>query len=235
MKTLTPTRARENSDVRRRAIAAAARALIAERGFEGLRTRDIADRVGINIATLHYHVPTKEALIELVAQSMRDDFIAQSKAWRREGLTPLQELQHEMADFRETMEHNPELFAVLAEMIERARRDPKDRCGDPAAAGLLAPADRRHPDPRPPRRQLPSGPRSARRRHHGDGRDDRHACARRFTASASSTASPPNCCAPSSIPAARRFRCRTISPEPKPPTPIRGAGWRWRRCCSPAS
>ena len=68
------------------AIAAAARALIAERGFEGLRTRDIADRVGINIATLHYHVPTKEALIELVAQSMRDDFIAQSRAWRREGL-----------------------------------------------------------------------------------------------------------------------------------------------------
>jgi AcrR family transcriptional regulator len=125
MKTESPARSRENSDVRRPAIAAAARALIAERGFEGLRTRDIAERVGINVATLHYHVPTKEALIEIVAQSMRDDFIAQSKAWRREGLTPLQELQQEMADFRHTMEHNPELFAVLAEMVERARRDPK--------------------------------------------------------------------------------------------------------------
>src|SRR6187455_1959967 len=118
-------RVREQSDIRRPAIAAAARALIAERGFEGLRTRDIAERVGINVATLHYHVPTKEALIELVAQSMRDDFIAQSKAWRRDGLNPLQELQHEIADFRHTMKHNPELFAVLAEMIERARRDPK--------------------------------------------------------------------------------------------------------------
>jgi AcrR family transcriptional regulator len=125
MKTLTPIRPRGNSDIRRPAIAAAARALIAERGFEGLRTRDIAERVGINVATLHYHVPSKEALIELVAQSMRDDFIAQSKAWRREGLTPLQELQHEMADFRETMQRNPQLFAVLAEMVERARRDPK--------------------------------------------------------------------------------------------------------------
>ncbi len=61
---------------RRREIAAAARSLIAERGFEGLRTRDIAARVGINVATLHYHVPTKEALIGLVAQSLRDDFIA---------------------------------------------------------------------------------------------------------------------------------------------------------------
>ena len=101
-----PIRVREQSDVRRPAIAAAARALIAERGFEGLRTRDIAERVGINVATLHYHVPTKEALIEIVAQSMRDDFIAQSKAWPRDGLTPLQELQQEMADFRHTMEHN---------------------------------------------------------------------------------------------------------------------------------
>ena len=103
MKKPTP-RTRENADIRRPAIAAAARALIAERGFEGLRTRDIAERVGINVATLHYHVPTKEALIEIVAQSMRDDFIAQGKAWRREGLTPLQELQAEIAEFRDTME-----------------------------------------------------------------------------------------------------------------------------------
>ena len=73
------TRHRGSSDIRRPAIAAAARALIAERGFEGLRTRDIAERVGINVATLHYHVPSKEALIELVAQSMRDDFIAQQQ------------------------------------------------------------------------------------------------------------------------------------------------------------
>lgn len=125
MKRVSPARTRAHSDVRRPAIAAAARALIAERGFEGLRTRDIAERVGINVATLHYHVPTKEALIGIVAQSMRDDFIAQAKARSREGLSPLQELQLEMADYRDTMERNPELFAVLAEMVERARRDPR--------------------------------------------------------------------------------------------------------------
>ncbi|MBI4046729.1 MAG: TetR family transcriptional regulator, partial [Devosia nanyangense] len=45
---------RESTEERRRAIAMAARQLIIEKGFEGLRTRDIADRVGINIATLHY-------------------------------------------------------------------------------------------------------------------------------------------------------------------------------------
>src|SRR3569623_100657 len=66
------------TDDRRAEIAAAARALIVEKGVEGLRTRDIAERVGINIATLHYHVPSKEALIALVAESLRDAFIQQS-------------------------------------------------------------------------------------------------------------------------------------------------------------
>lgn len=110
---------------RRAEIAAAARALIAERGFEGLRTREIADRVGINVATLHYHVPSKEALVRLVAQSVRDDFIAQHMAHDRAGMAPIDELRLEFTDFRDTAAKNPQLLAVWAEMIERARRDPE--------------------------------------------------------------------------------------------------------------
>ncbi|MDP3897958.1 MAG: TetR/AcrR family transcriptional regulator [Mesorhizobium sp.] len=114
----TPT-----GDRRRAAIAAAARALIAERGFEGLRTRDIAARAGINVATMHYHVPSKEALVALVAQSLRDDFIAQHNARPRAGLSAGEILRLEIADFRETREHNIDLFRVMAEMMEKARRD----------------------------------------------------------------------------------------------------------------
>ncbi len=69
-----PNTKRESRDDRRLAIAAAARAIIIEKGLEGLRTRDIALRVGINVATLHYHVPSKEALIALVADSLHRDF-----------------------------------------------------------------------------------------------------------------------------------------------------------------
>lgn len=115
----------EASDARRAEIAAAARSLIAERGFEGLRTRDIAERVGINIATLHYHVPSKEALIALVAQSLRDDFLSQHQARPRDGQPPLALLRHELADFRETLFDRPEIFAVMTELSERARRDDK--------------------------------------------------------------------------------------------------------------
>ncbi|MDB5523694.1 MAG: TetR/AcrR family transcriptional regulator [Rhizobium sp.] len=111
------------TDDRKRAIAAAARSLIVEKGFEGLRTREIADRVGINIATLHYHIPTKEALIELVAQSMKDDFMAQSMRHPRTGLPPLEQLQIKVDQHRETRRDNPELLLVMEEMGRRARHD----------------------------------------------------------------------------------------------------------------
>jgi TetR/AcrR family transcriptional regulator, regulator of cefoperazone and chloramphenicol sensitivity len=55
------------SSVRRREdLVAAATALIAERGVDGLRTRDAAARVGITHASLHYHFPTKDDLIRAV-------------------------------------------------------------------------------------------------------------------------------------------------------------------------
>jgi AcrR family transcriptional regulator len=114
---------REPTEDRRLEIARAARALIIEKGFEGLRTRDIAERVGINIATLHYHVPTKAALISMVADSMRQDFIAQSQRRPRQHLAPFEQLRLEFDDFRETMTETPELAVLFAELLQRARRD----------------------------------------------------------------------------------------------------------------
>ena len=116
---------RESGDDRRLAIAAAARAIIVEKGLEGLRTRDIADRVGINIATLHYHVSSKEALIALVAESLRNDFRAQSLRRPRDGKSGLQRLHLEFEEFRETAQENPGLIIVLTALIEKARRRPE--------------------------------------------------------------------------------------------------------------
>lgn len=111
------------TDDRKRSIAAAARTLIVEKGFEGLRTREIADRVGINIATLHYHIPTKDALIEAVAQSMTEDFMSQYERYSRQGLTSRQLLQQEFDKHRETRRDNPQLLLVMEEMGRRARHD----------------------------------------------------------------------------------------------------------------
>ena len=84
---------RESGEDRRLAIARAARAIIVEKGLEGLRMRDIAARVGINIATLHYHVPSKEALVALVAESLRRDFRAQALRHPRQGKSGLEQLR----------------------------------------------------------------------------------------------------------------------------------------------
>ena len=123
MSTITTTK-RESSEDRRAAIALAARELIVEKGVEGLRTRDIAERVGINIATLHYHVPTKEALISLVAETLKTEFRAQSLLRPRAHLSAVERLEHELYDFHEMYTEQPEIIAVLSELRERSRRDP---------------------------------------------------------------------------------------------------------------
>ena len=119
--TTHPTRA--PTDDRRAAIAAAARALIVEKGVEGLRTRDIADRVGINVATLHYHVPSKEALIELVAESLRDAFMQQTIDRPRAHLSAAERMDLEFVDFREIALDRAEIMLVYSELLERGRRD----------------------------------------------------------------------------------------------------------------
>ena len=61
----------------REALVQAAFNLIAERGFEGLRTRDVAARAGVNIATLHYYFATKEDLIRSVVDMLAEKFRTQ--------------------------------------------------------------------------------------------------------------------------------------------------------------
>ena len=116
---------RESSEDRRQAIAEAALALVAEHGFEGLRTRAIAERVGINIATLHYHVPTKAALAGLVVEQLRRKFRAQSLARPRDHLPPSEQLEHEFFDFDEMHRDHPEYITVMSELLGRAQRDPE--------------------------------------------------------------------------------------------------------------
>src|SRR5512138_404940 len=44
--------------------------LFAQKGYEGTRTRDIAEQVGINISTLHFHWKSKDELYTAVYQNL---------------------------------------------------------------------------------------------------------------------------------------------------------------------
>lgn len=117
------TQKHQSTDARRQEIAAAARDLIVEKGLDGLRTRDVAARVGINIATLHYHVPTKEKLVELVLDSIRATFIEHGRHVDRSGHDALARLKLEIAEYKQLLTQTPELLQLFDELAKRARID----------------------------------------------------------------------------------------------------------------
>jgi len=104
---------------RQEELVAAAYGLVATRGFEGLRTRDVAGAVGLNVATLHYYYPTKEALIRGVVGHAMGRF----RSTLSPAGSPGEQLRAHLGGLRRLARDDPELFAVMGELALRARRD----------------------------------------------------------------------------------------------------------------
>lgn len=113
-------RRRKTAEPRRDELVVAAYRLLAERGFEGLRTRDVAGAVGVNIATLHYYFPTKEALVKGVVGHALGRFRATLTPDGRATVL----LRSHFDGLRRLGREEPELFAVMGELALRAARDP---------------------------------------------------------------------------------------------------------------
>ena len=112
-----PTRA-ESSANRRRGLVRAAFRQIAVGGFEGLRTREVAAEAGVNIATLHYYFPTKESLIRAVLEHAMQRF---GSSLEPHG-SPQDQLRNYLRAVRRLLANEPELGAVMAEMVLRSVR-----------------------------------------------------------------------------------------------------------------
>ena len=108
------------SDRRRRDLVAAAFQRLATAGFEGLRTRDVAADAGVNIATLHYYFPTKEALIRgVIGETMRRF----QETLPRDG-APVDQLKAHLRGLARLVKEDQQLWAVMGELVLRAPRDP---------------------------------------------------------------------------------------------------------------
>lgn len=68
-------RAREEPQSTKARILAAAEEVFAAEGFAGASTREIADRAGVNISSLHYHWESKETLYFAVFQNVYDRIV----------------------------------------------------------------------------------------------------------------------------------------------------------------
>ena len=110
---------RSHSEDRRHALVAAAFGQIAERGFEGLRTREVAAEAGVNIATLHYYFPTKEALIRgVVAHAM-----GRFRSTLAPHGSPDEQLANHLKAVRALLRKEPEIASVMGELALRSARD----------------------------------------------------------------------------------------------------------------
>lgn len=129
-----PHKTRPETDNRRAEIARIAFRLISQNGLEGFRTRQVADAAGIDQGTLHYHYPSKEALIQAVIDQLVADFRVNRAVQEDKADNALVELRNEIHDVAMRVKETPEQFRVLMELRLRANRDP-------AIAAILARLD----------------------------------------------------------------------------------------------
>ena len=113
-----------HGEAQRHALVHAAYELIAENGFEGLRTRDVAERAGVNIATLHYYFRYKDDLIRGVLEYIREQFTERHTPTSKLPETALEEFRQELIDQDYQLTHAPEAYIVLFELGMRSLRDP---------------------------------------------------------------------------------------------------------------
>ena len=98
--------------------------LIVLNGLEGFRIRQVAAEAGIDNGTLHYHFPSKEALILGVVDYLMEDLKNNRAVWKDAEQTALDELRMEFEDIRLRLRHTPEQFIVLSDLAVRSWRDP---------------------------------------------------------------------------------------------------------------
>jgi AcrR family transcriptional regulator len=113
----------KTGEERRQALVRAAFGCIAERGFEGLRLRDVAAEVGIDHSTLHHYFASKQDLVAGVVDYATRQFWPTMPA---EG-GAIDRLQYHLAALGRMIREQPALFTVMAELDLRARRDPAIR------------------------------------------------------------------------------------------------------------
>src|ERR1700692_245293 len=111
-------------DERRRSLILATYQLIAEKGFEHLRTRDVASRAGVNIATLHYYFASKEDLIPAVVEYLLHEFrTSPVPIPGMDDTTPLGMVRTMFLTTYNRFQAKPEMFIVLSELILRSLHD----------------------------------------------------------------------------------------------------------------
>jgi AcrR family transcriptional regulator len=97
----------------------AASTVFEERGMDGARMQEIANRAGINKALLHYYFRTKELLFEAVFQKLAGKLFSRFAPLLNEGMTLEEKIVFFYNEHIEFMKNNPRLPAFIISEINR--------------------------------------------------------------------------------------------------------------------
>ncbi len=109
-------------------IVAAATRVLARRGYARTSLLDIAREAGMSKGALHYHFPSKEALVAKVLERALDAVAERTlSAWQRAESVPITALRsaiHELWDVRRA---RTDEVAVIADLLAQSLYDPRLR------------------------------------------------------------------------------------------------------------
>ena len=97
----------------------AAATVFVEKGMDGARMQDIADRAGINKALLHYYYRSKDHLFDAVFQMLAGKVFAKFAPVFNENLTLEEKIRFFYKEHISFMEKNPRLPAFILNEINR--------------------------------------------------------------------------------------------------------------------
>ena len=101
-----------------RALLAAGRALLPERGCSGLTIREVADAAGVNLGMFHYHFKSREAFLRALLQSLYEDMYSQLTFEADEKLGPVEALRAAMRFMTRFVRANRAILSrVLADAL----------------------------------------------------------------------------------------------------------------------
>jgi AcrR family transcriptional regulator len=109
-------------------IVAAATRVIARKGYARTSLNDIAREAGMSKGAVHYHFPTKEALVAKVLETATDAVAARTKeAWERGGADPFEALRAAVRELWAVRVSRSDEVAVVADLLAQALHDERLR------------------------------------------------------------------------------------------------------------
>jgi AcrR family transcriptional regulator len=105
-------------------IVAAATRVLARQGYARTSLLDIAREAGMSKGALHYHFPSKEALVSKVLESALEQIARRTlEAWGRAGGDPSQAFREAVRELWAVRETRTDEVAVVADLMAQALYD----------------------------------------------------------------------------------------------------------------